>query len=181
MATTILLERPDTPDARYLIEELEAHLAPLYPQKSRHGYSVDKLLAQGVAFFVTRVDGVPAACGGVQLFGTDYAELKRMYVRPAFRGLGLAKAILERLVEHARSHGAGALRLETGIHQGPAIGLYESWGFSSIGPFGEYRPDPLSRFYEMRVAAGLRAGRAVPIERSSKLDAKVTETRPRGV
>ena len=151
MSITIAAERPDSADARALIEELEAHLAPLYPAESRHGYSVDKLLAQGVAFFVARVDGVPAACGGVQLYGTEYGELKRMYVRPQFRGLGLAKAMLEHLADHARRRGVGVLRLETGIHQEPAIGLYESWGFRSIPPFGEYRPDPLSRFYEKRI------------------------------
>lgn len=151
MPVTIALERPDTPDARELVEELEAHLAGFYPAESRHGYSVDKLVAQGVAFFVVRVDDEPAACGGVQLYETDYGELKRMYVRPRFRGRGLAKQLLERLAEHARGHGVGVLRLETGIHQAEAIGLYQSWGFRDIPPFGEYRPDPLSRFFEKRL------------------------------
>jgi hypothetical protein len=43
------------------------------------------------------------------------------------------------------------LRLETGIHQHEAIGLYERAGFHLIPPFGEYKPDPLSRFYEKRI------------------------------
>ena len=63
MSTTILRERPDTPDAIALILELEAELDPLYPRASRHGYSVDKLIAQGVIFFVIRCDGAPAGCG----------------------------------------------------------------------------------------------------------------------
>ncbi len=153
---TIVAERPDTPDARALIEELEDHLAPLYPSASRHGYSVDKLIAQDVAFFVVRSGGIPAACGGVQLFGTDYGEIKRMYVRPDFRGLGLARRILEHLAGFVAAQGVGVLRLETGIHQSDAIRLYEAWGFRPIPPFGEYRDDPLSRFYERRVGPAER-------------------------
>src|SRR5512144_1716861 len=87
MTTLIVPERPDTPDAQMLIAELEAHLDPYYPKTSRHGYSVEKLVQQGVAFFVTRHNDVAAGCGGVQFFGTDYGEIKRMFVRPQFRGL----------------------------------------------------------------------------------------------
>jgi len=152
MATVVSLESPDTDDARALIEELEGELEPLYPSESRHGYSVDKLLAGGVAFFVLRQDGVPAACGGVELVGREYAEVKRMYVRPRFRGLGLARRILDRLSEHARENGHRLLRLETGLHQKAAIALYESAGFGPIPPFGDYRDDPLSRFFEKRLS-----------------------------
>ena len=150
--TEISLERPDSEDAIALITELEAHLDPLYPSESRHGYSVEKLLTQGVAFFIIRDKGVPIGCGGVQLFGTDYGEIKRMYVRPQFRGLGFARLMLDHLAEHARNEGVSVLRLETGIHQHEAIALYERAGFRSIPPFGEYKPDPLSRFYEKRIA-----------------------------
>lgn len=152
MTTIIVSERPDTPDAIMLIEGLEEHLAPFYPTTSRHGYSVEKLIKQGVAFFVTRVDDVPAGCGGVQFFGTAYGELKRMFVRPQFRGLGLAKLMLEHLEQYARDHNIKILRLETGIHQKEAIGLYERVGYQSIPPFGEYVDDPLSRFFEKRIS-----------------------------
>jgi putative acetyltransferase len=87
MTTVITPERPDTVEAMLLISELEAHLDPLYPKTSRHGYSVQKLIEQGVAFFVIRRDGVPAGCGGIELFGTEYGEIKRMYVR-SFAGWG---------------------------------------------------------------------------------------------
>jgi putative acetyltransferase len=151
MSTTIRPERPDSADAQALIAELEAHLAPLYPRESRHGYSVEKLLAEGVAFFLIRHNGEPAGCGGIKLFGEEYGEIKRMYVAPRFRGLGLAKLMLDHLTEYARSHGVHTLRLETGIHQEPAIRLYERMGFCRIPPFGEYREDPLSRYYEKNI------------------------------
>jgi len=109
------------------------------------------LLRNGVAFYVARMEGEAAGCGGVQLYGVEYAELKRMYVRPRFRGLGLGQRMLERLAAHAREHGVELLRLETGIHQAEAIKLYEAFGFRRRSPFGSYREDPLSLFYEKRI------------------------------
>jgi putative acetyltransferase len=147
----IMAERPDTADAMLLIAELEAHLEPLYPSESRHGLSVQQLLDQGVEFFVLRWNGVPTGCGGVKIVKGDYGEIKRMYVRPPYRGMGLAKEMLQHLAEYGRARGIGLLRLETGIHQHAAIGLYERMGFYRIPPFGEYTDDPLSRYYEMRL------------------------------
>ena len=77
MSAIITAERPDNSDAVVLITELEAQLEPFYPRASRHGLSVEQLLAEAVAFFVLRSDGTPAACGGVKLFGSEYGELKR--------------------------------------------------------------------------------------------------------
>ena len=56
------------------------------------------------------------------------------------------------LAAHVRQRGIFLLRLETGIYQFEAIGLYERFGFRRMGPFGAYRDDPLSAFYEMRIA-----------------------------
>jgi putative acetyltransferase len=151
MPVFITPERPDTDDARALIADLDAYLIPLYPPESHHGYPVEKLLAEGVHFFVVRVEGAAAGCGAVKLFATEYAEIKRMYVRPQFRGLGLAKAMLAHLEEYSRAQGIRVFRLETGIDQPEAIGLYERLGYRQIQPFGEYLPDPLSRFYEKTV------------------------------
>jgi GNAT superfamily N-acetyltransferase len=148
MEVVITRERPDTPDATGLILELEAHLETRYPAVSRHGYSVERLLAQDVRFFVLRSDGSPAGCGGILLVDGAYGEIKRMYVRPAFRGSGFGGRILDHLAAEARDNGISLLRLETGIHQGEAIGLYERLGFYRIPPFGPYTDDPLSLCYE---------------------------------
>lgn len=151
MPTVIVEERPDKADAMLLIEELENHLASFYPVESRHGFSVEKLLREGVAFFVTRHDGVPAGCGGIKLFGTDYSEVKRMYVRSQFRGLGLGKLMLNHLTDYSRQHGVSIVRLETGIYQADAIHMYENYGFQRIPPFGDYREDPVSLCFEKRL------------------------------
>jgi putative acetyltransferase len=152
MSAVITAERPDSADAVDLITELDAHLHPLYPPESRHGYDVERLIAQGVAFFVLRENDTPAGCGGIQLFGTEYGELKRMYVRPRFRGLGYGKLLVDHLADYARTNGVDLLRLETGVHQQAAIRLYERLGFRRIAPFGAYVEAPNSLCYEMRTA-----------------------------
>ena len=96
-------ESPDTPDSRVLIAELDNILKPLSPPETQYGYSVERLIKEGVAFFVLCYDDIPAGCGGVKCFGREYAEVKRMYVRPAFRGLGLSKMILSHLEEYTAS------------------------------------------------------------------------------
>jgi putative acetyltransferase len=145
--------RPDSEDVAALIAELDTHLGSRgYPKASQHGYSIEKLQREAVAFFVIRCESVSAGCGGVQLYGTEYGELKRMYVRPAFRGLGLAKAMLRHLARYAQERGAALLRLETGIYETPAIALYEGFGFRRRSPFGEYREDPFSLYYELVLA-----------------------------
>jgi GNAT superfamily N-acetyltransferase len=148
MSASIARERPDTREAISLITELDAELAPLYPPHSRHGLRVDQLLAEDVAFFLLRAGGTPAGCGGIKLVGNAYGEIKRMYVRPAVRGFGFGQLLLQHLVDYARAHHIRVIRLETGIHQRAAIGLYERMGFQRIPPFGPYTDDPLSRCYQ---------------------------------
>lgn len=153
MRITVEEARPDSDEAVRLIGELDAQLESYpYPPESRHAFSVGKLVREGVAFFVARCEGEPAGCGGVKLFGTDYAEVKRMYVRPAYRRRGLGRAVLDHLAGYARAHGVGVLRLETGIFQTEAIALYERYGFERRPPFGEYREDPMSVFFEKSLA-----------------------------
>ena len=152
MSVRISSQSPDTPDASALIAELDALLAPLYPEQSRHGYSVDKLIRGGVAFFVAYADDQPAGCGGLQIVGDEYAEIKRMYVRRQFRRRGVARQVVAYLTEYARARHIPLLRLETGIHQVEAINLYRRLGFTRIPPFGPYRVDRVSECYEKCIA-----------------------------
>ena len=151
MVIQIVEVPPDCADAVQLIGELDDHLlAHPYPPQSRHAFSVDKLVREGVVFFTTYYEGQLAGCGGVKMFD-EYGEVKRMFVRPIHRGRGLGKAMLNRLAEYAQSKGVKLLRLETGIYEVEAIGLYESWGFSRRAPFGEYLEDPLSVYLEKQL------------------------------
>jgi putative acetyltransferase len=148
VSTVITQEQPDSPDATALIMELDDILQANYPPESRHGYSIDKLLAEGIAFFVLRSDGIPAACGGIKRIGGEYGELKRMYVRPQFRGKGFGKQMVAYLTDYCHKQGLPLARLETGIYQQEAIKLYEGMGFRRIPPFGSYTDDPVSLCYE---------------------------------
>jgi putative acetyltransferase len=151
---TVTREAPDSAEAAALVAELEAHLASRYPPASRRGFSIDRLLDEGVEFYVIRDAGRPAGCGGILFVdggGRAYGELKRMYVRPALRGRGLGRRLLDHLIEGVRARGMHLVRLETGIHQHEAIDLYEGAGFAPIPPFGPYTDDPLSRCYELRL------------------------------
>jgi ribosomal protein S18 acetylase RimI-like enzyme len=75
-----------------------------------------------------------------------------MYVAPAVRRRGIARALLSRLEIEARALGASVLRLETGLHQPEAIALYESAGYVEIEPFGYYANAPLARHLARQLA-----------------------------
>ena len=122
----------------------------MYPPSSNHFLDLDELARPEIRFFVARRSGAPLACGALRI-GTGYGEVKRMYVAPGARGQGLGRAILARVEDEAVREGLALMRLETGIHQAEAIALYRASGYVDCGPFGEYRPDPLSRFMEKRL------------------------------
>jgi GNAT superfamily N-acetyltransferase len=111
------------------------------------------------AFFVGYLDDVAVATGAwrrrtdVEYVGTTACtELKRMYVAPAGRGLGLARAMLTHLEQTARAAGAEVMVLETGTEQPEALALYASSGYEPIAGFGYYRNSPLNRCLARRIS-----------------------------
>jgi putative acetyltransferase len=142
----IAIERADQPDVMRLIEELDAYQKPLYPPESHHGVDIAALCRSNVVFAVARSsDGQAVGCGAVVL-GEEYGELKRMYVVPGHRGLGIAKALLAFLESQASAAGVKTLKLETGYKQSEAIDLYSQSGYIRCAPFGDYTEDPNSVF-----------------------------------
>jgi GNAT superfamily N-acetyltransferase len=81
-------------------------------------------------------------------FDLETAEVRRMYVVPEHRGAGLSRRMLGALEGEARSLGYRRVRLETGIHQHEALGLYRSAGFEEIPRYGPYEDDELSVCFE---------------------------------
>jgi putative acetyltransferase len=126
-----------TPEVRALIGELDQTLSEGYPPEQRHGLALDAIFQPHIRFFVARLDGAAVGCGGVALF-PDFAEVKRMYVRAAARGQGVAQAMLDRIEAEVREAGLSELRLETGDRQIAATRVYERAGFQRCGAFGEY-------------------------------------------
>ena len=142
------LESPRQPDVVRLLEALDAYQSRLYPPESNHFLDVEALAAPSVRFFVARRDGRALGCGALRIDPEGYGEVKRMFVSPEARGLKLGRRILDRIEEEARRESLACLRLETGIHQPEALGLYRSAGYAERDAFGEYSPDPLSVFME---------------------------------
>ncbi len=126
-----------TDDVRALIGELEAVLSAQYPPEQRHGLAPDAIFRPNIRFFLARVGDAAVGCGGVALC-PEYAEVKRMYVRDAARGRGVAQALLARIESEARRAGLPVLRLETGCQQIAALWVYERAGFRRCDAFGEY-------------------------------------------
>ena len=130
---------------------LDADLRSRYPGHPTHGLREEELEDPGTVFLVARLGDKAIGCGAARRLDPGVAEIKRMYVRPAHRGRGLARRILEALEAAVRSQGIGVIRLETGVWQPEALGLYRSAGYEAIPAFGEYVGDRLSRCFEKRL------------------------------
>jgi len=154
-----------TLEVRDLIRELNDVLGAAYEEYQRHGLSIEQLFEPNVRFFVARLDGLAVGCGGVAMFD-DYAEVKRMYTRPAARGQGIAKALLRSIEDEARWAGKSVLRLETGTHQQEGDRSLRTHGISatrSVRPVcgnacPQHRDQPLLR-KSARVAPMIRPER----------------------
>ncbi|MBB4953389.1 putative acetyltransferase [Agrobacterium vitis] len=148
MSVTIAQEAPRQPDVIRLLTLSDAYMASLYPAESNHLLDVSALEKPGVHFFVARHEGRVVGCAALVEAGDGTTEIKRMFVDPSSRGLSLGKKLLSALEDQAKTLGLAVLRLETGISQPEAIGLYRNAGFKEIDAFAPYRPDPLSMFME---------------------------------
>jgi putative acetyltransferase len=144
----VTVQRADilSPTARALIESLNAELTRRYPEDGANHFGLDaEELAPGRgAFLIVSRAGEPVGCGAVRRIEPGTGEIKRMYVNPAARGLGIGRVVLAALEAEAQALGLQRLMLETGIRQPEAIALYERAGFSRIPAFGEYANSPLS-------------------------------------
>jgi len=147
------------PDAALLVEEVQLEYVARYGSRDETPLQPGYFEAPGGAFFVGYLDGVPVATGAWRLRSdvhalgsTATAEIKRMYVAPSGRGLGLARAMLAHLERTAAAAGTAVMILETGLAQPEAIALYESSGYTPIAGFGFYKDAPLARCFARVVA-----------------------------
>jgi GNAT superfamily N-acetyltransferase len=146
------------PDAQLLIDQVQAEYVVRYGGADATPLDPAMFEPPRGAFFVAYRNGAPVATGAwrvrddVEVFGTRRtAEVKRMYVAPAARGIGLARRVLARLEDTAADVGSQAMILETGTAQPEAMALYESAGYTRIPSFGYYREAPENRCYGRRL------------------------------
>jgi putative acetyltransferase len=149
---SVHVESPDQPDVLKMLAASDAFHASLYPPESNHLLDVAALSGPEMPFLVARAGGRIVGIGSI-VCKSQYAEIKRMFVDPGAHGHGIGRRILDALERHARSRGLLCVRLETGTRQLEAIEHYRSAGYGDVGPFGAYRPDPLSLFMEKILSA----------------------------
>jgi DNA-binding MarR family transcriptional regulator/GNAT superfamily N-acetyltransferase len=121
---------------RYFAELHQRFDVGFDPERSIPAEADELTLPSGL-LLVARLRGAPVACGALKLHGGAPAEIKRMWVAPPARGLGLGRRILQELERHARDHGVGAVRLETNRHLHEAISLYRRSGYREVAAFND--------------------------------------------
>ena len=153
---TVAPESPRTADVLPLLRQADEFALALYPAENYHALDVTALERPDVTFFVAREDGRALGTAAVVDGGDGSAELKRVFVTDAARGLGVGRALLVAAEERARELGADVMRLETGLPQTAAIAMYERGGYRHVPRFGPHAEDPTSVCMErdLRVEPG---------------------------
>ena len=105
------------------------------------------------AYLVAVVAGRAVGCAAWRPMGPGVAELMRMFVRPAFRGRGIARQLIVAIEEEALAAGRPVIHLGTGGCLLAAIALYQSSGYHQIPAYGEYAGNPYSVCFSKRLAA----------------------------
>jgi len=141
---------PGAADVQALIAVADAYYVGLYPAESNHLEAVDDLHKPQAVLIGCFLDDELVASGAARLMQDDgdYAEIKRLFVLEPFRGRGLSSQLMSFLENELRQRGVVLFRLETGVRQPEALGLYRKLGYRERAPFGTYGPDSLSVFME---------------------------------
>lgn len=147
-AIRLVPDRLDSPAGAALASAHLAEMETRYDSPDEaDGLEPDHLAPPHGTFLVAWLGDVAVGCGGLRRIDSSVAEIKRMFVTATARRHGIARTVLEELVEQARALGYERLILETGTKQPEAIALYTSHGFEPIEPYGVYRDSPFSRCF----------------------------------
>lgn len=140
-AVTIDAETPRCPDAQYCLDayfrELSERFESGFDPLQSDSPTSDEFVPPDGIFLVVRLFGKPVGCGAFKRIGPRIAYLKRMWIAPDVRGLGLGKRLLRALEDHARLAGYRKVRLETNKTLTQARQLYRRSGYGEIGAFGD--------------------------------------------
>jgi putative acetyltransferase len=118
------------------------------PLESKHALDLDALRRPEITFWSVLDGAALVGCGAIKRLDDTQAEVKSMRTAADRRGTGVASRLLAHMLAEAKRKGFSRLSLETGATDPfrPARRLYAKFGFEYCGPFGDYRPDPLSVF-----------------------------------
>jgi len=141
------------PEVHALLQEHLANMYELSPPESVHALDLSKLRAPDITFWSVWDGATLVGCGALKQMNATEGEIKSMRTPKALRRRGAGRAVLEHIIAEAKRRGYRRLNLETGSQDGfvPARTLYESFGFTYCGPFGDYKPDPHSAFMTLEL------------------------------
>ncbi|MEM8655169.1 MAG: GNAT family N-acetyltransferase [Pseudomonadota bacterium] len=148
MSVAVARARPDAPEIEALLVRHFALMRATSPAESCHVMEPGTLLENEAVLFAARDGDAVLGVGAVTEIAPGHGELKSMHTAAEARGRGVARAVLQALMGHARDTGLTRLSLETGSAEefAPARALYAAHGFQDCPPFGSYVVDPLSVF-----------------------------------
>ena len=137
----IAVEDPTTDDAQRCLtsyfRDLDERFDTGFDPDLSNPAHVHELREPAGLLLVARVDGRAVGCGALKLHGERPVELKRMWVAPDARGLGVGRRLLGALEDAARARGARVARLETNRSLVEAIAMYRSSGYREVEPFND--------------------------------------------
>jgi GNAT superfamily N-acetyltransferase len=168
--------RYDDPVATHLIERVQQEYVVRYGGRDAAVVDPAEFTPPYGLFLVAEVDGTPAGCGGWRVHGAEagsatVAELKRMYVEPTFRRLGLARRLLAALEQTAARAGHRRLLLNSGERQPEALALYARAGYTPVPGYGVYAESPGAVFLGKELsAADLASSERVRDERVEEVE-----------
>ena len=143
----------EDPLAQQLVELVQQEYILRYGGRDAAAVDPAEFLPPVGVFLVAEVDGVPAGCGAWRTLPSAEAEIKRVYVEPAFRRRGLAQLIVAALEESALRAGHGSVVLNTGQEQPEALALYAQLGYSPVPGYGIYACAPGAVFLGKQLGA----------------------------
>ena len=135
-------------EVQELIRQHLSAMAEDSPPESVHALDVNGLRRQEVTFWSVWDQGELMGCGALKELDDRHGEIKSMRTAPAHLRKGVARRMLQYIVDEAVRRGYRRLSLETGSMESfaPARALYESFGFSYCEPFADYAEDPYSAY-----------------------------------
>jgi len=156
-ALVLLAVRRDDLKSSAIRELLEEHLLDMHawsPKQSVHALDLEGLRQPDITFWCVWGGPLLLGCGALKALSAEHGEIKSMRTATAHRGRGVARTMLHHLIGEASRRGYTRLSLETGSFTAfePARRLYAAFGFTSCGPFGDYREDPNSVFMTRSLA-----------------------------